>query len=426
MKTNHRLNIISNLFLVGFLIFIFLSSCSREANTVTNVFPTYSPTRRFISTHEIPTETKFPTISIKSTTQVFQTILPKITSTNTPILAINTQVNNSQPTETSNTCISEVLFERHNASLPESWFIRPDGSDEHKITSGYHPEVWSPSGSYLLLYKPGSLYVANVDGSEIHIVYELNGADLSFSRWLTDELILVEVRYNLYDPHIYYLYLTNGQIIKPDPDYQRMLLAISPDGTYWIQYTAEGIEIADINENRMVVDIAGGAGSLEPLFNPGIAFIPGGNSIIHQGCIGEPPQSDRICHLYRTEISSSGIGSSQSIFDFTANSDIGGFRVSPDGRFVAFTIYEPLESQWYIYILNINTKKIDYRWPYTYRGNAERFIWSPGSDSILLPYMKNPTSWDGMSILSIKTGQSKILTDGRILDIFQDWKCIQK
>jgi hypothetical protein len=404
---------------------LLLISCEIHAITQEINTPTLTPSpviqATLVSTQESTAETtNIQKYTPNPTSTEIIRLTPTIQSTSSPTSSTTPQ---TEETVTA-TCQSYIVFRRPGDGTTDTWLVKPDGSDAHMVASGYLPEFWSPSGRHLLLYKPGALYVAYADGSNPEPVYQLEGMDLGFSQWLTDEMLLVEVRYDIYSPpHIYYLNLNTGELQKPNPDYQRLIEAVSPMGTFWLQSTIEDIEIADLSGNRIIAYLPGGAGSTQPLLNPGIAFIPGTDAVIHRGCVGDPVGSSESCHIYRTEISNEEAGIPQAIFDVDPDSMIGGFRVSPDGRYLAFT-YDTSTTNWQLYLLNLETLNIDYQWLYPDQSNAERFLWSPDSEWVLIPFSNHKTGWFGMSILNIKTGEIETVTDGSYPDSFWDWRCI--
>lgn len=405
------------------LIFFILNSCTTNIEAPGNGSAKTASTQTTVETRQPPlhptslqteiTNTATYQVTLQNTPPthpIIQTLTPSIAPTITPL-----------PTTTSNPTgwQSYILFERSE----DTWIASPDGSDIRMIAQGYVPIAWSPSGLYLLLYREGGVYIAEADGSNPRLVYQRNQNNTVYLWWVTDDWVLVEVRPSVLESFVSYLKVATGELITEDPDYERIIEAVSPTGEFWFQHTDIGFEIADLAGNRTVIEVPGPGGEPHPMFYPNLVFTPWGDAIIHLGCF--PPISIDTCYLFRSWIQNYEVVGSEILLPEGGDEHIisSSFQVSPDGQYVAIIYsYYP---QVIIKFFNLQSLTIDYEWNYPGPPSQPVFFWSPDSDMIAVVYNNiDEGRVHGIVTLNMTTGESQIITDGTINDFMKDWRYV--
>lgn len=307
---------------------------------------------------------------------------------------------------------STVLFERNGST----WVMDGDGARARPIAEGFIPWSWSPSGRYLLLQRNCGLYVAEADGSNPQLLYEFEptcqiGAT---SGWLTDDVVLVELRPAQFDPRIYYLDVNTGELRKPEPDYQRSLEAISPAGRFWIQFGATNFEITDLSGSRVEIlqDFEYVVYTTQPFLDPNIVILPSGQRIIFRSCVSEA------CHIYLADINGRELMQAQPIFD-RGYDGVSNLSVSPDGHFLSFLHKQAL------YFLDLETNVVAYHWPWNDIISGVPHLWSPDSRVIIYRSWSEATGGQGIVKLDIQTGHTQLLLQGMDTDYLHDWRYIK-
>ncbi len=287
------------------------------------------------------------------------------------------------------------------------WAIKLNDPTPRLITMNLKPWGWSPSNKFWLFTGNKSIYVANADGSDIHMVYtyeEYQGVELF---WLTDEIVLFNAYKDITSqpPDIYSLNISSGAIIQLFQGESKFIQATFPSEKKWL---LTDWPIGSL----MIVDETHKA---EQFFN---------NFSIPTNIFSPYPPIQRITKLDRYLFKAKDSGeadyklwlasqqeTSQVFFD-PGSDGIDQFAVSPDEQYVALT-FNTLNGV-YLYIFSLESLQLLHKWIYPFTLSTGYFIWSPDSKSIVLPYSEldagNSTEVHfGIQVMDITTGETRII-----------------
>jgi hypothetical protein len=301
---------------------------------------------------------------------------------------------------------------------------------------GLSPNGWSPSDDYWLFGDGDSLYVTNANGSNIQRVYQYQAIDKCGrgASWLSNEVILIE-GYGCDSngkvwppPHQYFFNMESGDDGRLDPvnefdEYGTyMIQGEIPNMESWVQmnwYTGE-VEIADLggNHKKLLTDL-----ELQTEFGKrSMAFIPDTNIVIFlAGRKDNEKPNGMLYGLWKMSLNKSP----KLIIEEEPGESIREYSVSPSGELLAYTYDRGLQHM--IAFYNIQNEKIEYEWVFPYRLGSLRFIWSPDSLYVMLPYSTDDHETpdkitDGIQIMDISTGATKLLVDENVWML--DWHLV--
>lgn len=306
----------------------------------------------------------------------------------------------------------------------ETWALNPENKEKILITKGrLHPSGWSPSGDDWLFQDSDSLYIADADGSGIQRIYNFPESDNcgELVAWLSNKILLIDIyacdtRGRLLPPpHQYYLDITNGTEGRIDPVQEFdetgtfLIQGIIPEEEKWTQlnwYTGK-LEIADLRGNH------------EPILN---------EMELHTEALSfsmefVPKTTDVVFHAWRDDsngpgeivdglwIMSMNTRMPELLINGYPELQIREYHVSPNGKYLAFAYDDGL--QYKISFYNLQNREIEKEWNFPYRLSSPRFLWSPDSRFIALPYSSD-TFDEGIQIMDISNGQTRLLIDKNV------------
>lgn len=336
------------------------------------------------------------------------------TATSTPILTQSVFIQSVYPTETQLPAFdaadtSKILFR----SLG-TWLMHSDGTGLHQIDENLYPLSWSPSGERLLLFRDNKLYLADRDGADIRLLYEdPSSSDFWGSEWLTDEIVLLQSWVTQFDPHVYYLNVLTGELRIPEPNYWRTIKAVAPHGEFWIQRSAEGLSIVNLNDTIIPI-LEGITISDEDWVNyPEIAFSPNGREIAFTGCYENISSS---CAVFRAAISAEGVSSLQAIIDLGDFRSIRQVAFSFDGQYLAALYRDEQLAIW-----NLESNEPAFYWLFQEKIQPLYIMWAPTSWVLLYEVYSTSPAYTGFKVLDVETGATQVITDGSIAAHIQAW-----
>lgn len=429
MKTNYGLKLI-----LGYL-FIGLTACQASLVPVTpeetaTVIQAEQVTEGRLPMPDLPEkpnpipETEQPMatpIATSTQTELPETVLeteellPTIVITVSPNVSVSPtlQVSEIRPVGPPTLVLSEadkqskIAFERDGA-----WLMNGDGSEQIRISEDLRPVGWSPSGDQLLLANENNLYLANGNGTEQKLLY--NNPDLQSlwgTSWLDDETILLQVWYDYENTHAHYLDVKTGNVEQLSPDEWRLILAVSPNSDFLIQWSVKGYEIVDRDGHKtpILTNFDLYYVSPKPIHDPSIVFLPDGNEIIFAGCpiIDEQPIAQ--CFLYRAAVSAKGLSTPDAFFVIHEEiRNLSNLSISTDGHYLSFIYSEEILAIW-----DLASDQMVAEWDLDLgRGGGLKYVlWSPYSSIVIYPKMDDATGFFGLNQLNVETGEFRTLID---------------
>lgn len=285
---------------------------------------------------------------------------------------------------------------------------------------GYRPLSWSPSGNNILLQKNNGLYLTDNKGAPPRLLYQGNEPLSADTTWLTDTTILVETLHDQFLHHVVYVNSQTGQTQGPKSDYTRAIEAVMPGGEFWIQETENGLELANLDDKRILIlqDYSGIASHVaEPFWDPQIAFSHSGQIIVFNGCIAIN------CHIFMADVGDWVFSNIRTIFnEGQAGETVYSLKISPDDRYLAMA-HERTEGD-DLYVLNLQTRNVDYTWSLGKRTGSAVFFWSPDSKTIIYPAYSDAGQYAGLVKLDVHSGSSVHLTQGTQYETLWDVKSV--
>lgn len=322
-----------------------------------------------------------------------------------------------------------ISYQGSKGQNHELWAVDPLSGEFFQVAKGINWFLgWSHPGNKWLLSGKHALYVANPDGSNLHMVYEDPQYTFTYSWWLSDNLILINAYSDLQlPPRIYILDLTTEKIDDvTTEDAPKFTAAVSLRNT-WIEASWDSgkMQVNDVS-NRPYHLFDEMRIRLSPFDSSDIEFLSNADQIIFIASQNADSQQGSSWKLF---LASTLNDSLSLLFEAEKNSTINKFRISPDGRYLAFTYSTGKDT--FINFLNLQTKKIDYKWVYPYWPDSNSpFFWSPDSKFIVLPYVSSgpwtvPTTRSGIQIMNISNGETKLIVDSQNVRII-DWQSYNK
>jgi hypothetical protein len=286
----------------------------------------------------------------------------------------------------------------------------------------HKPWGWSPSNKFWLFTGNGSLYVANADGSNIHAVYTYENYQAVEPFWLTDNIILFNAYKDIVSqpPDIYSLDVDSGAIVQLFPKENKFIQATFPSKKKWLLADWPIGPLVLIDENNKI----------ETFFN---------NFSIPTNIFSPYPPIQHVNKLDKYLFKARGYEEASyklwlvsqqdtpQVFFDPGSDGFDQFAVSPDEQYVALT-YNTLTGV-YLYIFSLENAQLLHKWAYPYTLSTGRFIWSPDSLYIVLPYSQlgAGTSTEvhfGIQVMDIKTGETRVILNEDITEIL-DWHSVK-
>lgn len=372
-----------------------------------------------------------------------------VTGTPTPLLFPTvTPTNTSLPVEI--TAIPQLtpIWPKDGSSANwQSAILFKDGNDErgifyvdsrlvHYLDVDLLLHSWSPSGKYLLFSRGDMLYIAEADGSTPQPAYDageiedlnwppgLTASDFEGfwpAQWLTDDLILlsvITVEYAPLNPYLYLLDVQTGSLQAIDLDNWHVVEAVSPNGTFWIQSSATGIELASPDGQSMPVspDLIAPFVSF-PAGPPYFAILPNDKGFLFLSC----GRTNEACQIKLATVTNLGVSSVDPIFTLEEFGNVSNLRVSANGEYLAFV--QNVSENSHLYIINLTTGHLILQRPWNEIYGPPEIMWSP--DSQILAYVSIDTKGGKLMGLDVKTGEVAVITDVMAFPELLDWQYIK-
>lgn len=304
---------------------------------------------------------------------------------------------------------SAILFQNGNDGRG---IFYADSGVVHYLDEDLLLHAWSPSGKYLLFSRGDMLYIAEADGSAPQPAY--NAGEIKNLNWPLG----FTVEYAPLNPYLYLLDLRTGSLQAMDLDNWHVVEAVSPNGTFWIQSSATGIELAYPSGQRLPI-----SPDLIPPFigfpagPPHFAILPNDKGFLFLSC----NRTNQTCQIKLATITDLGVLSADAIFTLDKSGNISNLQVSANGEYLAF-VQDVMESS-YLYIIDLITGQLVLQYPWDEIYNPPEIMWSP--DSQILIYVSVDTSGEKIMKLDIKTGDISAMTHKIAFPILLDWQYIQ-
>jgi len=292
---------------------------------------------------------------------------------------------------------SLILFSVPDYSTWTGGLIDGLTGDTLPMPQGYVPIGWSPSSAKLALVDTEfhAIFIASPTGQGIQLLWHPPSGFVGLnSRWLTDCTMLILVFETLEDayPHVFLLDVYRSRAYSVQPSNQAYLVAIAPDGSFWVEYDSD-LEIVWPDGTRRPFLQTGSpvvAGSFP--YNQSIAFIHGTGQVVYVAC--EEPTWPRLCHIYLAPVSEGRVLQAVPIYSLGRESGVASVRASPSARLLAFSnIGLGLLS-----ILDLQTGSLVSALPWPGCRSQPNLAWSPDSSSIAVscmgPDSADVTLWD--------------------------------
>lgn len=365
-----------------------------------------------------------PTISITPT--IVDSLTPKNSATVSTPTSIPTDISTPvllRGLEPRKDYIFYISTQDPKGISHELWGIEPASGETALFARGIDWLLgWSHPSNKWLLSTEHALYIANSDGSNLQKIYEDQNYTFTYSYWLSDHTILINAYSDLVLPPQFYIFdLMNGHIEDiTSPDDPKFVEVVSPLTNIWIQ--------AGWNSGTMQINDL--SGHIRNLFDKmqirvdhfdlsNIGFLPDGENFIF---IARQKETLPDGNQWKLFLASTTGNELKTLFEAKQNSTIQGFRVSPNGQYVAF-LYAT-DGDRFVNFLNLQTQHIDYQWVYPYWPGSTVFRWSPDSKSIVLPYVSSesgtiPEVLSGIQIMNITNGETQVILSKNVEIV--DW-----
>lgn len=327
---------------------------------------------------------------------------------------------------------SMLLFQLGNE---EGGILNVDSGEVHYFDDQRRLYSWSPSGKQLLFSMGEDLYIADADGSNPRLAYdegEINTLSWPagftptdfkgfwLAQWLTDDIVLLSFTTIDYaaplNPFLYSLDVDQGSLNSIDLDNWHVILNISPDGTFWLQGSENGIQLATIDGKNTPVwpdffDTGSGFLPNGPSLYP---ILPDGGSFVFDACF----EFGQNCHIFRATIVNLEILTIEPIFP-TEPYHLENLQISPDGQYLAF-----VQSDDFLYIINLRSNTLVFKLPWNEIYSPAQLFWSP--DSQTLAYASATSDGHeikfGINGINIETGEISVITNTRTAVHLLDWR----
>jgi hypothetical protein len=247
------------------------------------------------------------------------------------------------------------------------------------------------------------------------------------ARWLTDDTALVSVGESALPPlplHTYAVSVASGAATLLEPDVPRYIEAVSPDGSYWVEYLYPRLDVVRLDGSRQELDVGLPIGHepFQAANKPSLAILPNGEEVVFVSCA----VSDRVptpsCALYLARVFPATGDGSRRLPDHGDNLGLESLRVSPDGRFLAFVSIH--DSSTVIVTLDEASELNVIPWGQT--TNAPVFVWSPEGTALCVGYIDPSRGESVLEVMDIESGERRvILSDPTGYLIPVDWAMVE-
>jgi hypothetical protein len=315
-----------------------------------------------------------------------------------------------------------IVYSKYNVldAKDEIWAIDPHRQNPFLITVDMIPRTWSPSNSLWLFTLNGSIYVANADGSGVRAIYnnkDYTGVD---PFWLTDNLVLFNAYKDIFSPpDIYSLDIGSGKITQFYPGENKFIQTTFPFEGTWLRGDWLTGSLDLVHQNGETEKFFSDFVILADYFNRHqIQLI----DTLNKYLIAAKGQGDSIYKFWLV----SNNETPAMLFD-PGNEGVNFFMVSPDEQYLALT-YVTSEGT-FLNFLSLENQELAYQWPCPYKIGPCNFIWSPDSQSIVLPYSDSDLGTadgitSGIQVMNIATGATRIILNEDVTQIL-DWHFIE-
>jgi hypothetical protein len=362
---------------------------------------------------EAPVPTQLPTTLPVTATLQIVTKIPSVTPTQQLTVDVT-------PFPLSSDYITYGKLSPENDRRIWTWAINSAQPTPILISKRVYPSGQSVSNKLWLLTGNQSIYIANADGSNVRMIYNSEEYEVLDPYWLTDDVVLFNAfkDYFFVAPDIYSLNIRTGAVtclFSSESEY--FIDSTFPSEKKWIRGSWSQPTTEIVSEN----------GKAEEFF---AGFLVPTDALSSRLRIQQVRKLNKYLFIAQKQGESNyklWLAAEEEVpqvFFDPGNDGIDRFAVSPDERYVALA-YNTLKGE-LLYILSLENHKLLYTWDYPHTLSEIKFFWSPDSQSIAFQYSESTTNdiEEGIKIMDIKTGQTKVITKDDVLEIL-DWRLIK-
>jgi hypothetical protein len=269
--------------------------------------------------------------------------------------------------------------------------------------------------------------VSDIWGQGQQIIFRVEeGLLLLDARWITDDTVLASVGESALPPlplHTYAVSVTSGAATLLEPDVPRYIEAVSPDGSYWVEYLYPRLDVVRLDGSRQELDVGLPIGHepFQAANRPSLAILPSGEEVVFVSCAVSDQVPTASCALYLARVFPATGEAPRRLPDHGDNLGLESLRVSPDGRFLALVSLNDSS----IVIIDLRGGAEPRVVPWGQSNRAPDFVWSPIGNAITAEYFDASSSEFVLEVIDIQTGERRaILSDPRGYFVPVDWAMI--